>query len=115
MSMTCADAAWHTLLVAKIEMRVVRAPAEGTREVLTAKHPGSVAIKGIEGSISFLCGNCRDLLAKSVDPDEWIAEAYDPDTDEFTPLPRVRDYVFECKGCGAFNEVADQSDLGNQR
>jgi hypothetical protein len=101
--------------VAKIEMRVVHAPAEGTREVLTAKHAGSVAIKGTEGSISFLCGNCRDLLVKSVDPDEWIAEAYDPATDEFTPLYRVRDYVFKCKGCGAFNEVADQSDLGNKR
>jgi hypothetical protein len=106
---------WHNLLVAKIEMRVVHAPAEGTREVLTSKHAGSIAIKGTGRSASFLCGNCRDLLVKSVGPDEWIAEAYDPDTEEFTPLYRVRDVVFKCKGCGAFNEVADRSDLGDQR
>ncbi len=87
-------------------MRVVSEPAEGARAVWTAAHAGSVAIKGGEGSISFVCGNCRDILVKSVDPDRWIVYEYDETTDAFTPLHRVRDVVFRCKGCGAFNEVA---------
>jgi hypothetical protein len=91
-------------------MRVIPEPAEGTREVRTATHAGSMAIKGTEGSISFLWGNCRDILVKSVGPDEWVVYTYDADTDEFTPLYRVRDLVFKCKGCGGFTEVADRSD-----
>ncbi len=96
--------------MAKIEMRVIPEPAGGTREVLSAHSAGSRAITGGDGSISFLCGNCRDVLAKSVDPDTWIMYAYNESADEgaddeFTPLYRVRDIVFKCKGCGAFNEV----------
>jgi hypothetical protein len=96
--------------MAKVEMRVIPEPVEGTREVTSARHAGSMAIKGGNGSNSFLCGNCRDALAKSVDPDAWIIYAYNEDADEgdeFTPLYRVRDIVFKCKGCGAFNEVAE--------
>jgi len=92
-------------------MRVIPEPAEGTREVLAAKHAGSMAITGAEGSTSLVCGNCRDVLAKSVDPDAWHVYAYDEDADEFMPLARVRELVFRCKGCGAFNEVAEQPDL----
>jgi hypothetical protein len=90
-------------------MRVIPEPAEGTREVRGAERAGSMAIKGSEGSISFLCGNCRDVLVKSVGPDEWVVYAHNADAaytdEEFTPLSRVRDIVFRCKGCGAFNEV----------
>jgi hypothetical protein len=111
MVILCRSAGWHNLCVAKIEMRVIPEPAAGPREVLISRHAGSVAIKGTEGSTSLLCGNCRDMLAKSVDPDAWHVWAYDEDTDEFTPLYRIRDLVFRCKGCGAFNEVAKRSDL----
>ena len=93
--------------VAKVEMRVIPEPAEGTRHVLTAeKHPGSTAIKGTEGSMTFLCGGCRAVLAKNVGPDDAIVYTEDPQTGDFTPLYRVRDLVFKCKGCGAFNDVA---------
>jgi hypothetical protein len=67
-------------------------------------------IKGGDGSQSFLCGKCRDVLLKSVDPDEWVIYAHNAGAaytdDEFTPLCRARDIVFRRKGCGAFNEVA---------
>jgi hypothetical protein len=96
--------------MAKVPMRVIAEPPEGTREVWVAKHAGSMAIKGGNGSISFLCGNCRDMLVKSVDPDRWVIYAHNPAAaytdDEFTPLYRIRDIVFRCKGCGAYNEVA---------
>ncbi|HTZ62692.1 MAG TPA: hypothetical protein VMB51_01155 [Solirubrobacteraceae bacterium] len=97
--------------MAKIEMHVIREPAEGTREVLTSKHAGSRAITGSDGSTSFLCGNCRDVLVKSAGPDKWVVYGHNPAAaytdDEFTPLYRVRDLVFKCKGCGAFNEIGD--------
>ena len=102
----CRSAECHNPLVAKIEMRVIPEPSEGTREVWSAKHAGSMATKGV-GPVTFLCGKCRDVLVQRRDPDEWISHAYDPDTDEFMPLYRVRDVVFRCKGCGAFNEVGD--------
>lgn len=96
--------------VAKVPMRVIPEPREGTREVLAAEHAGSVVIKGNDGAKSFLCGNCRDVLVKSIDPDEWVVYAHNPAAEytdhEFTPLYRVRDIVFRCKGCGAYNEVA---------
>jgi hypothetical protein len=103
--------------MAKMEMRVIPEPAAGTREVLSAKGAGSMAIKGVDGSISFLCGNCRDMLVKTLDPDAWIVHAYDESADEgaddeFTPLYRVRDLVFKCKGCGAFNEVQPTPRVG---
>jgi hypothetical protein len=99
--------------MAKVPMRVIPEPPEGTREVLTSQHAGSTAIKGGDGSTSFLCGNCRDVLVKSVGPDQWVVYAHNPAAaytdNEFTPLFRVRDIVFRCKGCGAFNEVAGSS------
>jgi hypothetical protein len=96
--------------MAKVLMRVIPEPPKGTREVRIAKHAGSMAIKGVNGATSFVCGNCRDVLAKNIDPDRWVVHAHNPDAahadDEFTPLYRVRDIVFRCKGCGAYNEVA---------
>jgi hypothetical protein len=96
--------------VAKVPMRVIAEPPEGTREVLVAEHPGSMVIEGNDGAKSFLCGNCRDVLVKSVDPDEWVTYEHNPAAEctdhEFTPLYRVRDIVFRCKGCGSYNEVA---------
>lgn len=96
--------------VAKVPMQVIAEPPAGTRTVMVAEHAGSMAIKGSDGSTSLLCGNCRDVLVKSVGPDEWVVCAHNPDAaytdDEFTPLYRVRDIVFRCKGCGAYNEVA---------
>lgn len=69
-----------------------------------------MALKGSDGSVSLLCGNCRDVLVKGVDPDEWVIYGHDAAAEgtdnEFPPLYRVRDVVFRCKGCGAFNEVA---------
>jgi hypothetical protein len=95
--------------VAKIPMRVIPEPPDGTREIRVAKHAGSIAIKGNDGSTSFLCGNCRDILAKSIAPDEWVVHRHNPAAaytdEEFTPLYRVRDLVFLCKNCGAYNEV----------
>jgi hypothetical protein len=94
--------------MAKVPMRVIPEPAAGTREVFTSKVPGSIAITGTEGSTSFLCGLCRAVLAKNVGPDRTIAwgEEDPPGSGEFPPLLTLRDVVFKCKGCGAFNEVA---------
>jgi predicted RNA-binding Zn-ribbon protein involved in translation (DUF1610 family) len=92
--------------MAKIPMRVIPEPPEGGREVVVARTAGSVAIKGTEGSVSFLCGNCRAILAKSIGPDTDVVHAEDSETGDFIPLYKVRDLVFKCKACGAFNEVA---------
>jgi hypothetical protein len=96
--------------VAKVPMRVIPEPSEGTREVCVAQHAGSTVIKGNDGSRSFLCGSCRDVLVKNTGPDKWVVyqhnSAAEYTDDEFTPLYRVRDMVFRCKGCGAYNEVA---------
>jgi hypothetical protein len=96
--------------MAKLPMRVIPEPSGGSRSLVTAeRHAGSMAIKGSDGASTFLCGRCRDILAKSVGPDYEFVHEYDEDTDEFRPLYRVRDVVFRCKGCGAFNEVAEPS------
>ncbi len=90
-------------------MRVIAKPAEGARKVLAARHAGSMVIGGTDGSRSFVCGSCRDVLVKNVEADRWVVYAHNATAagtdDEFTPLYRVRDIVFHCKGCGAFNEV----------
>jgi hypothetical protein len=91
-------------------MRVIAEPAEGARKVMAARHAGSMVIAGTDRSRSFLCGSCRAVLVKNVDAERWVVHAHNPAAagtdDEFTPLYRVRDIVFRCKGCGAFNEVA---------
>jgi hypothetical protein len=94
----------------KIAMRVIPRPQDGTREILSSKHPGSMAIKGSYGSRTFVCGRSRDILAKSVDPDWEFAAEYYPVTDSVIPLNRVRDVVFRCKNCGAFNEIESNDD-----
>jgi hypothetical protein len=88
-------------------MRVIPEPAEGSREVVVARNAGSVAITDTEGSVSFLCGNCRDIPQSASALTGGLCYTYDDGTEQFIPLYRVRDLVFKCKGCGAFNEVAD--------
>jgi hypothetical protein len=101
--------------MAKMEMRVIPESSVGDREVMVAeKHGGSMVIKGYDETVSLLCGNCRDVLLKNVDPDKWIvysAEGEPYASDEFTPLYRSRDIVFRCKGCGAYNEIGEGHDL----
>ena len=89
-------------------MRVIPEPPAGTREVLTGMAPGSIVVKGTEGSISFLCGRCRAILVKNKGPDTTLVfgEEDPPGSGHFPPLHTVREVVFKCKGCGAFNEVA---------
>ena len=52
-------------------------------------------------------GRCRNIILKHVDPDFEFESVYNEETDDFTPTRRVRDVVFRCKNCGAFNEVPD--------
>jgi hypothetical protein len=66
-----------------------------------------MAIKGTHGATTFLCGRCRSVLAKTVDADYEFVYDEDPTTGNFRPLYRVRDAVFRCKGCGAFNEIGE--------
>jgi hypothetical protein len=95
--------------VAKIEMRVIPEPAEDTRFVLGREgHAGSMVIKHTHGATTFLCARCRSVLAKNVDPDRELVYEEDPKTGDFRPVYRVRDVVFRCKGCGAFNEVGER-------
>jgi hypothetical protein len=92
--------------VAKIEMRVIPESAVGSREVHIATHAGSLALGGSgDGSRTFVCGRCRDILAPGLDPDDGIVWAYDEENDTFTPVSRFRDIVIKCKGCGAYNEL----------
>ena len=90
-------------------MQVIPEPAEGTRFVVTAEHhAGSQASRGMDGSCTFLCGKCRDILVKNHAPDDDVLYDDDPETGEFVPRGRVRDLVYRCKNCGAFNEVPSQ-------
>jgi hypothetical protein len=72
---------------------------------MTARHPGSQVFGGGHGEHTFLCGRCRDIILKRTDPDFEFEHLYNEETQEFTPVCRVRDVVFRCKNCGAFNEV----------
>jgi hypothetical protein len=92
--------------MAKVPMRVIAEPPVGTREVHVArKHAGALVIKGNEGSTSFLCGRCRAVLLKSVGADSTMVWGPEDEHGDFPPLYSVREAVFECKSCGAFNEV----------
>jgi hypothetical protein len=88
--------------MAKVPMRVIPEPAPGTREVLRAISAGSKAVRGMDGRVSFLCGNCRDLLAMDV---YWDTPIVFSGVEPFLPLLCVSDLVFQCKNCGAFNET----------
>jgi hypothetical protein len=90
----------------KIPMRVIRKPAAGTRYVLTAEgRAGAQVVDGHSDGRTYLCGECRAILAKSISPDAEIVFREDPRTEDIVPEYRVRDIVFRCKRCGAFNEV----------
>lgn len=73
-----------------------------------------MVLKGYDdGAVTFLCGNCRDILVKNRYPNEWVVYAATGEPyadDEFTPVSRVRDIVFRCKGCGAYNEIGEGHD-----
>ncbi len=86
-------------------MRVVPDPVDDAREVMAAKHAGSQVFGGGHGPTTYLCGRCRDIILKRMDPDFEFEWAYNDETDEFTPIRRVRDVVYRCKNCGACNEV----------
>ena len=87
-------------------MHVIPEDSIGERELHMASGPGSVAVGGIsDGSRTFVCGRCRDILAPGLDLDEGIAWSYDEQADTFTPVSRFRDIVIKCKGCGAYNEA----------
>jgi hypothetical protein len=64
-----------------------------------------MVIKHTHGATTFLCGRCRSVLAKNVDPDEEFVHEEDPGTGAFRPFYRVRDVVFRW---GAFNEIGER-------
>jgi hypothetical protein len=93
--------------MAKIPMRVVAEPPAGSGRIhFAASHAGAIIVKGTEGSTSFLCGGCRAILLKAVGPDRTMVHGPEDEHGSFPPLYSVREAVFECKSCGAFNEVA---------
>ena len=66
-------------------MTLIPRPAPDSRPVLTSAFRGPL-IRG-DGDLSYRCGNCGDVLADSI--------AYE----------QVRNLVFQCFRCTAFNEV----------
>jgi hypothetical protein len=94
--------------MAKIPMRVIaEPPADFDRVYVATKHAGAMIVKGTEGSTSFLCGSCRSVLLKSVGPDRTMVHGPEDEHGHFPALYSVREAVFKCKSCGAYNEVAD--------
>jgi hypothetical protein len=91
--------------MAKQMMRVVPEPVRGARRVMTSKTAGSQVFGSGHGPTTYLCGRCRNIILKRMDPDFEFEHVYNEETDDFTPTCRVRDVVFRCKNCGAFNEV----------
>jgi hypothetical protein len=91
--------------MAKIPMRGIPKPPNHTRYIRTARHAGSSVLGGgTEGSYTYVCGDCRDILWDSVGPDKSIVFVED-DEENFIPVISVRDVVVKCKGCGAYNEI----------
>ena len=88
----------------KIPMHVIPQERVGNREVWTAPGAGSQAFKGANAGTTFLCGGCRAILVKSADAEQWVVERQIGE-DEFEPVARIRDIVWHCKQCGAFNEI----------
>jgi hypothetical protein len=69
-----------------IRMGVIKKPADGTRSVIM----GEVApmMRGEEDAgIDQVCGGCRTVLIKGL------------------PIGQVRNVVFRCPKCGAYNET----------
>ena len=71
-----------------ILMCVVPEPPEGDRDVLVSKDGRQEPLLVGTGQDTFLCGNCRAVLAGSVGPEE----IEDPP-------------IFKCYRCGSYNEV----------
>jgi hypothetical protein len=110
MVIRCRSAVVHNSSVAKIEMRVIPESEVRGREVHMATRAGSVALGGsADGSRTFVCGRCRDILAPGLDPDAGIVWRYDEENETFSPMSRFRDIVIKCKGCGAYNELRSGS------
>jgi hypothetical protein len=92
--------------MAKVPMRVVAEPADFERVHVARKHAGAMVRSGTEGSTSFLCGRCRSVLLKNVGPDSIMVHGPEDEHGDFPPLYSVREAVFKCKSCGAYNAVA---------
>ncbi len=95
--------------MAKMEMRVIPEPAEGTREVLSAHGAGSMAIKGV-GSISFLCDivfKCKGCGAfNEVKPTTRVGYAPEPTEFEVDDRVAVRG---EPERCGTVKGVMEDT------
>jgi len=91
--------------MAKMPMRVVPRPEKHTRYVAHSQGPGSqIGGGGGHGEQTYVCGRCREIMWKSMAPDDTLISVED-DEENFIAVIRVRDIVARCKGCGAYNEM----------
>lgn len=82
-------------------MRVISKDSIGSREVRISRTAGSQAVAGLEGARTYVCGSCRDILAKNVSLGRVALDGPEPD---YEPLRVVADLVIKCKNCGSFND-----------
>jgi DNA-directed RNA polymerase subunit RPC12/RpoP len=90
--------------MAKIPMTVVPKPEPHTRYVSARSGAGSKAWGPGQGDYSYVCGSCRDLILQSADPDKSVISLED-DEGNFIDVMRLREMVYKCKNCGAYNEI----------
>ena len=69
-----------------IRMAVIPEPAPNTRSVLMYVGPGTVAMRG-QDNVTMVCGNCGSPILEGM------------------KTIQVRNLVFRCNKCGAFNET----------
>ena len=69
------------------QMEVIPEPAQGTAAVLMFTKTGSYAIISGQGSDSYLCGACQNVICKNVDRGQII------------------NLVFKCPNCDSFNHM----------
>jgi hypothetical protein len=88
----------------EIPMHAIAEKDVGGREVRAGTGAGSLAMKGANAGTTFLCGGCRAIIVKGADPDAWVTYEQVGE-EEFVPIARIRDIVWRCRQCGAYNEI----------
>ena len=74
-------------MATKVAMRTIPEPPKGTRAVYRGRGAGTIAFRGEDEALSFVCGKCSSTLAKNVKGGQ------------------LNNLVLKCNRCGAFNET----------
>ncbi len=75
--------------MAKIPLRLIPEPEEGTRSVIIFSGEGTVVMQGPATGRDYVCARCGSTILAGI------------------PRGQIQNMVFKCASCGAFNETTD--------